>query len=525
MNAFNPTPRRLARGLQCSRAYPPSISHRYVCLFLVTLALQGTGAPPASAGTAPSGQQSAFGIDYSHPEQYVAPGRQTLLTRAELAELAPDVLPSLNRRAAGIEQLAGVYKWLRSDFETWSGGGSTIGAITARELIQGKQLSGCHDFALVFAAGARVLGYPAVLVDAAGLEWARSATFGGKGRYVGHVFVEVFIEGRWILVDPTNGPYVASGYDPQNPVIPLGKGYYVMRKGADTWGYGITSNRQLQQLMDDTAMKLRGVAVALPSYDVQSWRAPTGPPSARQPAATPEMPCRGKPERYANGRIKSGVLAREYSIGGAKLPEGTSISFTRDGSPEECTLGGAATLRGYVFPAGTRVKFGPQGRPFHCRLPQDLVFCGVPLPAKSEVFFSNPYFEDPKGENQPQTWRCWFPTKTRVQGHLCGATTDGVGQIFYTSGQLRALWLQENEEIDGVPCSSKTLGLPLRVLTYGTDRMACFYPNGRLQQAMVARDCTIQGQNFKAGDIIRLTPEGALDPIPTTLRGKNRFAR
>ncbi len=65
----------------------------------------------------------------------------------------------------------------------------------------------------------------------------------------------------------------------------------------------------------------------------------------------------------------------------------------------------------------------------------------------------------------------------------------------------------------------------MRLLFYGTDRMAWFYENGHLQQGLVARDCTIQGRNFKAGDIVRLTPDGQLDPIQKTLGASSRGPR
>lgn len=495
-------------------------------LVVAGLAFTGFGFGAAASRAATTGGESPFGLDYRKPDQYLAQGRQTQLTPAELAELGPAILPRLSGRPAGLEQLAGLFEWLRGDFESWNAGGSTIGEATARELLLSKRLGGCHDFALVFAAITRVLGYPAVMVDTAGIDWIKNSTAGAKGPYTGHVFVEVYVDGRWILVDATNGTFVADGYDPGNPAIPLGKGYYVMCKGADTWGYGINSNQQLQQLMNETAQRLQGVALAMPEYEVRRWKAAAAPPlGANRVAAEQSWPSRGKPELYANGKIKSCVLAGETSIGNVLLPAGTSISFSRSGIPEECTLGKAANVRGFMFPAGTRVRFGPQGRPAHCALPQDTIFHGVTLPAKSEIFFGNPYFGDPAAEGHPNRWRCWFPEKTRVQGHLCGATTDGVGQIFYRSGQLRAIWLQEVEEIDGVPCTSQTSGMPLRVRFYGTDRMVCFHESGRLQQALVARDCTIQGQRFKAGDIIRFTPDGALDPVTTTLRGKSRVGQ
>jgi len=68
-----------------------------------------------------------------------------------------------------------------------------------------------------------------------------SRAISGTRPCVGHVFVEVFVTGQWVLVDSTNNWYVATGYDPANPVIPLRggvagstaetSGFYVLRMG------------------------------------------------------------------------------------------------------------------------------------------------------------------------------------------------------------------------------------------------------------------------------------------------------
>ncbi len=232
--------------------------------------------PPTSTPPAPptptTRYGSAFGIDYANPDPYRVPGKQTALTQAELDALDPEIFARLNSLPAGQAQLAGLFAWLHRDFESWRAGGSTIGVTTAQTLIKERRLGGCHDFGLVFAALARLLGYPAVMVDTAELGWLKTAAAGQKTGYSGHVFVEVFANGGWMLVDATNGPYVAQGYDPTNPVIPLGKGYYVMRKGLDSWDYGIHSNQQLQQLMDQTAQKLKGASWELPPYAVLRFK-------------------------------------------------------------------------------------------------------------------------------------------------------------------------------------------------------------------------------------------------------------
>lgn len=211
--------------------------------------------------------REAFGIDYLHPEKYQEAGRQTRIDD-------PNVVAFLRPATPGVPQLEAIFQWLHVDFTAWRAGGSTIGAVTAAQLLQKRRLGGCHDYALVFAAAARQLGYPAVIVDAVDLDWAQRAARGKTGEYSGHVFVEVYFQQRWVLIDSTNGSYVWRGYDPANPVIPLKAGYYVMRKGVDTWSYGIHSNQELQKLMDQTAAHLAalpGPPVA-PTYEFKHFQ-------------------------------------------------------------------------------------------------------------------------------------------------------------------------------------------------------------------------------------------------------------
>lgn len=206
----------------------------------------------------------AFDVDYTQPDRYLVPGEQTTIT----AEILPSELHDL---PPGLEQLKAIFTWLHRDFENWRAGGSTIGAITAGQLIEQHKLGGCHDYGLVFAAAARQLGYPAVMVDAADLLWMRRAAAGKQGSYKGHVFVEVYLEGRWMLIDSTNGWYIPDGYDPANPLLPVGDGFYVIRKGLDTWDYDIHSNQELQQLMDVTAAEQSGSELILPQAFVLRW--------------------------------------------------------------------------------------------------------------------------------------------------------------------------------------------------------------------------------------------------------------
>jgi hypothetical protein len=90
---------------------------------------------------------------------------------------------------------------------------------------------------------------------------------------------------------------------------------------------------------------------------------------------------------------------------------------------------------------------------------------------------------------------------------------DGRGARLHRNGKLLAIWLAQDEMIDGVPCTSS--GNPFRMgLTaarLGTQRMAWFYENGHLQQAMLSQDFIVQGHSFKKGEVISLTLDGQVD--------------
>lgn len=227
---------------------------------------------PSRTPTEPPSKRysTAFGIDYGHPEKYLAQGEQTRLSD-------PSIISALRRNEQSLAHLGEIYFWIKREFTTWTAGGSTIGKVTTDQLLAERRLGGCHDWALVYASIARELGYPVVMVDTGSIAWARQFQAGQPGQLAGHVFVEVFVAGQWVLVDSTNNWYVENRYDPANPVIPLKSsmaptGYYVMRKGVDTLGYGIRSNEEMIALLKDSARKLQIEALQYPSYNFQRFK-------------------------------------------------------------------------------------------------------------------------------------------------------------------------------------------------------------------------------------------------------------
>lgn len=222
--------------------------------------------PPTPTPLPPKPYTSAFGIDYTQPAKYLVQGAQTHVSN-------PAVVNDLRNKPQGITQLGQLYFWISRGFTAYSGGGALIGKSTTDQLLVERRLSGCHDWALVYASLARELGYPAVLVDTAGINWAKRYRAGQTSSFSGHVFVEIFVNGKWILVDSTNNWYTESGYDPSNPYIPINvgsesEGMYVLRKGLDTWDYGIRSNNELTRLMAESAAALKPETIKLPVYNV-----------------------------------------------------------------------------------------------------------------------------------------------------------------------------------------------------------------------------------------------------------------
>jgi hypothetical protein len=218
--------------------------------------------------------QPAFGVDYAHPENYLIQGEQSHISD-------PTVLDSLRRGEQSMAHLGDIYRWLKREFTPYRAGGKTIGVVTVDQLLAERRLGGCHDHGLVYAAVARELGYPALMARTTSIAWVKRFQAGEQGPHVGHVFVEVFLDGKWVLIDSTNGWYLEDGYDPADPVIPLkGQiagsndetfGFYVERKGTDTWAFGIHSPTESTQAMDALASQLDLEAIAYPQYTFQRF--------------------------------------------------------------------------------------------------------------------------------------------------------------------------------------------------------------------------------------------------------------
>lgn len=198
-------------------------------------------------------------IDYNQSEKYLTPGKQSGISDVNFEKIQKSIGKIEKQDMPGI---ARVFRWYTRYFKSAAGGGRSIGQITADEIIDKKEIDGCHSASLILSSVLRKYGYPAVMIDTASIKWAKDYKNSPGGMFIGHVLSEIYVNGRWILLD-TNGKYI-DNYDPYNPYIPSDNpvtspsplGLFVMRKGIDTWGYGVTYSDKIRDLMIEFAGKL-----------------------------------------------------------------------------------------------------------------------------------------------------------------------------------------------------------------------------------------------------------------------------
>jgi len=76
---------------------------------------------------------------------------------------------------------------------------------SAQEIFKSKMATGCTDYAYVFASLARQMGISTTILQTAQKEWTNKLinNIGDTKKHYGHTFCECYLNGKWILVDPT----------------------------------------------------------------------------------------------------------------------------------------------------------------------------------------------------------------------------------------------------------------------------------------------------------------------------------
>lgn len=75
---------------------------------------------------------------------------------------------------------------------------------TAKEIWESKLVTGCTDYATLFATFARQIGIPTTILHTAERNWIKRLQNKEEcSMHYGHTFCECYVHQKWILVDPT----------------------------------------------------------------------------------------------------------------------------------------------------------------------------------------------------------------------------------------------------------------------------------------------------------------------------------
>lgn len=109
---------------------------------------------------------------------------------------------------------------------------------TADQIIKDGFSTGCGDYTLVFVALARAKKIPTKYVEAMSMKWKKGQSLQG------HAWAEVFVDNKWIVVDPT---MVSIHFKRRGKVPSSISGYRIFDKGLDAWDLGIKNFDNLKE--------------------------------------------------------------------------------------------------------------------------------------------------------------------------------------------------------------------------------------------------------------------------------------
>jgi hypothetical protein len=134
------------------------------------------------------------------------------------------------KRATPEKTLAAIHKWVNAELKC-----QPEAAYEYRDFdhaCAAKLYGGCADYAVVFTALSRACGIPTVFVKTMDADWIREFRASGKcNSWRGHVFLEVFIDGKWKLLEP-GWLTIYDDYDPKTRRLLPGD-RWAYDKGAD----------------------------------------------------------------------------------------------------------------------------------------------------------------------------------------------------------------------------------------------------------------------------------------------------
>lgn len=205
---------------------------RFLAAGLVSIVLLAASA--AGGGDAPEVRRSGGSVpapdfdrvDHAKPNECLALP-ETIGRRETLENLARELKASTPRRS-----LAAISAWINAHLHN-----DDKAAYAWRDvdrMIADRTFGGCADHAVLYGGLARACGIPTIWVKTMDADWIRD--FRHDPEHVtswrGHVFLEVHIDGKWRLLDASQG-VIYEEYDPKQRILPGTRWAY--DKGADPY--------------------------------------------------------------------------------------------------------------------------------------------------------------------------------------------------------------------------------------------------------------------------------------------------
>jgi hypothetical protein len=151
---------------------------------------------------------------YSHPDKYLLLAPSFVGNSTRVHQVVTTFVPGRPE-----QQLAQIWRWIRSNMQC-DNNPKEYGWRPADEIIARGRYIGCADHALVFGCLTRACSIPTIWVKSMDINWIKrfrmSAQFNGGS---GHVFLEVFLENAWVLLD-ADAANLYEDYDYNGRLLP-----------------------------------------------------------------------------------------------------------------------------------------------------------------------------------------------------------------------------------------------------------------------------------------------------------------
>jgi transglutaminase-like putative cysteine protease len=151
-------------------------------------------------------------IDYTHPEKYtdISPAFGDV---AAIRKIGETLRSSTQKRS-----IAAILKWMGKNLRYDANVPDGVRNFDA--IVTSKVYGGCAEHSVVFAALAKACGIPTVTVKTMDADWIRRfRTTGETDNWSGHVFLEVFFDGTWHLLNATQME-LTDNYDHSARIFP-----------------------------------------------------------------------------------------------------------------------------------------------------------------------------------------------------------------------------------------------------------------------------------------------------------------